>query len=128
VIVTTVERTTRTFRDGAAQAASRSLARRGFFFSETEAVDHVRLAAGAEIGPRGRRGTEEIWYVASGDGHLLHPDGTAAGHLHPGALAACSLNSDTRLRAGAGGMELVLIAVAPRHLTAGMPPRLPVAS
>jgi mannose-6-phosphate isomerase-like protein (cupin superfamily) len=127
MIVTSVERTTRTFRDGAAHTASRSLARRGFFFSETEAVDHLRLMPGAEIGVRGRRGTEEIWYVAGGDGHLIHPDGTAD-VLRRDALAACPLNSGVRLRAGEHGMELLLIAVAPRHLTAAMPPRLPVAS
>jgi mannose-6-phosphate isomerase-like protein (cupin superfamily) len=127
VIVTSIEQTTSTVRDNFPHTESRSLARRGFFFSETEAVDHLRLAPGAEVGPRGRRGTEEIWFVADGDGLLLEPDG-ASSPLHPGALALCPLNSGVRLRAGAGGMELVLVAVAPRHLTAAMPARLPVAS
>ncbi|MFF3485932.1 hypothetical protein ACFYXC_22045 [Streptomyces sp. NPDC002701] len=122
-----MDESTRTFRDGAAHTASRSLARRGFFFSETEAVDHLRLAPGAEIGPRGRGGTEEIWFVADGGGHLVDVDGTT-GALRRGALAVCPLNSGAVLRAGADGMRLVLVAVAPRHLTAAMPPRLPVAS
>ncbi|MCM2427191.1 cupin domain-containing protein [Streptomyces sp. RKAG337] len=128
MIVTTVERTTRTVRDNLPHTESRSLARRGFFFSETEAVDHLRLAPGAEIGVRGRRGTEEIWFVAAGNGFLEQPDGGSSSPLAPGSLAACALNSGVRLRAGASGMELVLVAVAPRHLTAGMPARLPVAS
>lgn len=127
MIVTTVEQTTRTLRNGAVHTASRSLARRGFFFSETEAVDYLHLAPGAEIGARGRGGTEEIWFVASGDGQLLQPDGKTS-TLHRNALAACPLNSGVRLCAGAHGMELILIAVVPRHLTVGMPPRLPVAS
>jgi mannose-6-phosphate isomerase-like protein (cupin superfamily) len=127
VIVTTVDESTRTFRNGAAHTASRSLARRGFFFSETEAVDHLHLAPGAEIGVRGREGTEEIWFVADGDGHLLHADGSTS-VLRRGTLAVCALNSGARLRAGDRGTQLVLVAVAPRHLTAAMPPRLPVAS
>ncbi|MDH6218217.1 cupin domain-containing protein [Streptomyces pseudovenezuelae] len=127
MIVTTVEQTTSTVRDNRPQLEARSLARRGFFFSETEAVDHLHLAPGAEIGPRGRRGTEEIWYVVDGDGQLLEPGGRV-GALSAGSLAACPLNSGVRLRAGTGGMRLVLVAVAPRHLTANMPPRLPVAS
>ncbi|CAM5624517.1 hypothetical protein SAVIM338S_05887 [Streptomyces avidinii] len=127
MIVTDVRDTSRTVTGGVAHTATRSLARRGFFFSETEAVDHLRLSPGAEIGPRGRAGTEEIWFVAGGDGHLLSGDGAQA-RLDPGALAVCAHDSGTRLRAGAGGLELVLVAVAPRHLTATMPPRLPVAS
>ncbi|MEV7728664.1 hypothetical protein AB0P15_28545 [Streptomyces sp. NPDC087917] len=127
MIVTNVRDTSRTVTGGVAHTATRSLARRGFFFSETEAVDHLRLSPDAEVGPRGRVGTEEIWFVAGGDGHLVARDGTRA-RLVPGALAVCGHNSDTRLRAGAGGLELVLVAVAPRHLTATMPPRLPVAS
>ncbi|MHA6761492.1 hypothetical protein [Streptacidiphilus sp. PAMC 29251] len=127
MIVTTVEETVRTLKDGTPEKSSRSLARRGFFFSETEAVDHVLLAPDAEIGDRGRAGTEEIWFVVNGGGQLLRQDGTTAA-LTRDALAACTLNSGTRLRAGADGMELVLVAVAPPHLTSGMPRRLPVAS
>ncbi|MFJ2753637.1 hypothetical protein [Streptomyces sp. NPDC087297] len=127
MIVTKVQETSRTLIGGFAHSSTRSLARRGFFFSETEAVDHLRLSPNAEIGPRGRAGTEEIWFVVSGNGVLLSSDGTAA-RLDPGALAVCGHNSGTRPRASADGMELVLVAVAPRHLTTTMPPRLPVAS
>lgn len=49
MIVTTVEETTQTFKDGAAHTASRSLARRGFFFSETEAVDHLQQIGRAHV-------------------------------------------------------------------------------
>ncbi|WP_327591603.1 hypothetical protein [Streptomyces chartreusis] len=127
MIVTTAGQPARTYRDGSAHMSGRSLARRGFLFSETEAVDHFRLTSGAEIGPRGRTGTEEVWFVAEGSGHLRRADGTTS-PLRGGALAVCCLGSGTHLCAGPGGMDLVLVAVVPRHLTAGMPPRLPVAS
>ncbi|MEO7195935.1 MAG: cupin domain-containing protein [Pseudonocardiaceae bacterium] len=127
MIVTTREETSHTLRAGTEHSRTRSLARRGFFFSETEAVDYLRLAPGSEIGPRGRSGTEEVWFVLDGDGHLTEDDGTTR-PLRRNCLAVCALNSGTRLKAGAQGMELVLVAVVPRHLTDSMPTRLPVAS
>jgi len=126
MIVTTVAETVRTLSGTAARAHSRSLARRGFFFSETEAVDYLRLAPGDEIGSRGRRGTEEAWFVFRGDGELIDPDGLAR-PLHRYTLAACPLDSGTRLRAGTQGMEVLLVAVIPEHLSTAMPARLPVA-
>ncbi len=125
MIVTAVEETVRTLR-GTAKTHSRSLARRGFFFSETEAFDYLRLAPGDEIGSRGRRGTEEAWFVLRGDGELVEQDGLAR-PLHGYALVACPLDSGTRLRAGTRGMELLLVAVIPEHLSDAMPVRLPVA-
>ncbi|MGH3974786.1 MAG: cupin domain-containing protein [Pseudonocardiaceae bacterium] len=127
MIVTTVTETVRTLNGTTTQTHSRSLARRGFFFSETEAFDYLRLAPGDEIGPRGRRGTEEAWFVSRGDGELIDPDGLTH-PLHCHTLAACPLNSGTRLRAGTQGMEILLLAVIPEHLSTVMPARLPVAS
>lgn len=125
MIVTTVRETVHTSRGTAAGTHSRSLARRGFFFSETEAFDYLRLAPGAEIGSRGRRGTEEAWFVSRGDGELVdRAGGTRPLHRH--SLAVCALDSGTRLRAGARGMEVLLVAVIPEHLSAAMPTRLPV--
>ncbi|MGH3480457.1 MAG: hypothetical protein ACRDQD_26940 [Nocardioidaceae bacterium] len=118
--------TVRTLSDTGAKTHSRTLARRGFFFSETEAFDYLRLAAGDEIGSRGRSGTEEAWFVVRGDGELIDPDGRAH-RLRRYTLAACPLDSGTRLRAGTQGMEILLLAVIPEHLSAAMPARLPVA-
>ena len=126
MIVTTVAETVRTLSGTAAETHSRSLARRGFFFSETEAFDYLRLAPGDEIGSRGRRGTEEAWFVFRGDGELIDRDGLAR-PLRRYTLAACPLDSGTRLRAGTQGMEVLLVAVIPEHLSTAMPPRLPVA-
>lgn len=127
MIVTTVAETARTLNGTGAETRSRSLARRGFFFSETEAFDYLRLAPGDEVDPRGRRGTEEAWFVFRGDGELIDRNG-GAHPLYCYTLAACSLDSDTRLRAGAQGMEVLLLAVIPDHLSRVMPARLPVAS
>ena len=126
MIVTTVAGTVRTLSGTAAETHSRSLSRRGFFFSETESFDYLRLAPGDEIGSRGRRGTEEAWFVFRGDGELIDQDGLAR-PLHRYTLAACPLDSGTRLRAGTQGMEVLLVAVIPEHLSTVMPPRLPVA-
>jgi hypothetical protein len=126
MIVTTVAKTVRTLSSTGGQNHSRSLARRGFFFSETEAFDYLRLAPGEEIGARGRRGNEEAWFVFRGDGELIDRDGLAR-PLHRYTLAACSLDSGTRLRAGGQGMEVLLVAVIPEHLSTVMPTRLPVA-
>lgn len=125
MIVTTVQATVHTSSGTGADTHSRSLARRGFFFSETEAFDYLRLAPGAEIGSRGRRGTEEAWFVSRGDGELVD----RAGRTRPlprHNLAVCALDSGTRLRAGSQGMELLLVAVIPERLSAAMPTRLPV--
>ena len=126
MIVTTVAETVRTLRSTVAQTHSRTLARRGFFFSETEAFDYLRLTAGAEVGARGRRGTEEAWFVIRGDGELIDRDGLVH-PLHRDTLVACPLNSGTRLRAGTQGIELLLLAVIPQHLSTAMPARLPMA-
>lgn len=125
MIVTMVAETVRTVNGGTEQTYSRSLARRGFFFSETEAFDYLRLAPGEEIDSRGRRGNEEAWFVFHGAGELIDHDGVAR-PLHPYSLVACPLNSGTRLRAGAQGMEILLVAVIPDHLATTMPTRLPV--
>lgn len=127
MIITTVEETVRILGGTGGETHTRSLARRGFFFSETEAFDYLRLAPGDEIGSRGRRGTEEAWFVLRGDGELVDRDGRAH-PLHRHALAACPLDSGTRLRAGTQGMEVLLVAVIPKRLSASMPARLPVAS
>jgi hypothetical protein len=124
MIVTTVAETVRTMNGTAGRTHSRSLSRRGFFFSETEAFDYFRLAPGAEIGARGRRGTEEAWFVISGDGELVG----SAGRAHPlrrYTLATCPLDSGIRLRAGTQGMEVLLVAVLPKQLSAVLPARLP---
>jgi len=126
MIVTTVAETVRTLSSTGGHNHSRSLARRGFFFSETEAFDYLRLAPAEEIGPRGRRGNEEAWFVFRGNGELIDPDGLAR-PLHRYTLAACPLDSGTRLRAGTQGMEVLLVAVIPEHLSTLMPARLPVA-
>jgi hypothetical protein len=127
MIVTTVAETVRTLSGTAAETHSRSLARRGFFFSETEAFDYLRLAPGNEIDSRGRRGTEEAWFVVRGDGELIDRDGITR-PLHRYTVVACPLDSGTRLRAGTQGMEVLLLAVIPERLAAVMPARLPVAS
>jgi hypothetical protein len=127
MIITTVTETVHTLSGTDPGTHSRSLARRGFFFSETEAFDYLRLASGDEIGPRGRRGTEEAWFVFRGDGELIDKDGSGR-PLDRYALVVCPLDSGTRLRAGTQGMEVLLIAVIPQHLSAVMPTRLPVAS
>lgn len=127
MIITTVAETVRTLRDTGAETHSRSLARRGFFFSETEAFDYLRLAPGDEISSRGRRGTEEAWFVFCGHGELIDRDGLVR-PLHRYTVVACQLDSGTRLRAGAQGMEVLLLAVIPEHLSTVMPARLPVAS
>ena len=126
MIVTTATETARTLSGTEAGIHSRSLARRGFFFSETESFDYLRLAPGAEIDSRGRRGTEEAWFVLRGSGQLLDPDGLARS-LHRYTLVACTVDSGTRLRAGAQGMEVLLVAVIPDRLSMMMPVRLPVA-
>jgi len=126
VIVTTVAETTRTLNGTGAGSHGRSLARRGFFFSETESFDYLRLAPGTEIDSRGRRGNEEAWFVLRGSGELLDRDGLAS-PLHRYTLAACPLDSGTRLRAGTQGMEVLLVAVIPVRLSTVMPVRLPVA-
>jgi hypothetical protein len=127
MIVTTVAETVRTLSGTGAETHSRSLARRGFFFSETEAFDYLRLAPGNEISLHGRRGTEEAWFVFRGDGELIDRDGFVH-PLHCYTLAACPVDSGTRLRAGTDGMEVLLLAVIPEHLSTIMPARLPVAS
>ncbi len=127
MIVTTVAETVRTLSATAAENHSRSLARRGFFFSETEAFDYLRLAPGNEIDSRGRGGNEEAWFVLRGDGELIDRDGLTR-PLHCYAMAVCPLDSGTRLRAGTQGMEVLLVAVIPKQLSTVMPARLPVAS
>jgi hypothetical protein len=127
MIVTTVAKTVRTLSSTGGQNHSRSLARRGFFFSETEAFDYLRLAPGEEIGARGRRGNEEAWFVFRGDGELIDRDGITR-PLHRYTVAACPLDSGTRLRAGTQGIEVLLLAVIPERLAVMMPARLPVAS
>ena len=62
-----------------------------------------------------------------GEGELVDRDGCAH-PLHRYALAACPLDSGTRLRAGTQGMEVLLVAVIPKRLSSAMPARLPVAS
>jgi mannose-6-phosphate isomerase-like protein (cupin superfamily) len=124
MIVTTVAATVRTMNGTVGRTHSRSLARRGFFFSETEAFDYLRLAPGAEIDARGRRGTEEAWFVVSGDGELVDSTGLAR-PLHRDNLVSCPLDSRTRLRAGTRGMEVLLLAVIPKQLSAVLPARLP---
>jgi hypothetical protein len=126
MIVTTAAETVHTLSGTGAKTHSRTLARRGFFFSETEAFDYLRLTAGDEISSRGRRGTEEAWFILRGDGELIDRGGLTH-PLHRYTLAACPLDSGTRLRAGAQGMEILLLAVIPKHLSAAMPARLPVA-
>lgn len=127
MIITTVAETVRTLSGTGTETHSRSLARRGFFFSETEAFDYLRLAPGKEIDSRGRGGTEEAWFVSRGDGELIDRDGLAR-LLRCYTVAACPLDSGTRLRAGAQGMEVLLVSVIPEHLSTVMPARLPVAS
>lgn len=114
----------RVLRDNAVHGSSRSLARRGFFHSETEAVDHLVLAPGSRIDTRGREGTEEIWFVARGGGRLVTADGTTL-PLQRNALAICPLGSGAVLHAGPDGLAAVLIAVVPPELTAAMPIRFP---
>ena len=125
MIVTTVAETVHTLSGATAQIHSRSLARRGFFFSETEAFDYLRLTPEGEISLRGRRGTEEAWFIFRGDGELIDRDGLAH-PLHRYALVACPLDSGIRLRAGTRGMEVLLLAVIPEQLSTMMPTRLPV--
>ncbi len=127
MIVTTVAETVRTLSGTAAETRSRSLARRGFFYSETEAFDYFRLDPGEEIGSRGRSGTEEAWFVVRGDGELIDRTGLAR-PLQCHTVAACPHDSGTRLRAGTQGMELLLVAVISEHLSTVMPTRLPSAS
>lgn len=126
MIVTTVTETVRTLRGTAGQTRSRTLARRGFFFSETESFDYLQLAAGEEIGARGRRGTEEAWFIIRGDGELVDRNGIAHA-IHRYTLAACPLDGGTRLRAGRQGIEALLLALIPAHLSTAMPARRPVA-
>jgi hypothetical protein len=127
MIVTTIDDIARTVAGGDQTQASRSLARRGFFFSETESIDYVWLAPQSRIGSRGRAGTEEIWFVLGGTGELVGPDGRRS-RLTACDLAVCALDSGTDIQAGPDGIDLILIAVHPRDLCAAMPTRLPVAS
>lgn len=124
MIVTTVTKTVRTLRGNAEQTHSRVLARRGFFVSEIESFDYLRLAPGARIDLRGRRGTEEAWFVIGGDGELIDSDGLTR-PLHRYTLAACPLDSGAQLRAGRQGMEVLLVAVIPERLSTVLPTRLP---
>jgi hypothetical protein len=126
MIVTRVRGGARTVRGDRMRLVSRVLARRGFFHSETESFDHVELAPGAEIGTRGRDGTEEIWLVVAGAGRLVRPDGSEL-PLRRDSLAVCGLDSGTVLRAGPQGMAAVLVSVVPDGLTRSLPVRLPAA-
>ncbi|MFI5533177.1 hypothetical protein ACIA8O_32015 [Kitasatospora sp. NPDC051853] len=114
----------RTLRGNTVRSTGRSLARRGFFHSETESVDHLDLAPGSRIDARGREGTEEIWFVVSGGGRLVGPDGSTL-PLRRHTLAVCPLDSGTTLHAGPDGLSAVLIAVVPPGLTDAMPIRYP---
>lgn len=127
MIVSTLTATVTTHQAGGPAMASRTLARRGFFFSETEAFDYHRLRARAELPGQGRAGTEEIWYVLAGTGQL-----TAAGQppapIRAGQLVVCTAPEASTLAAGEAGLELLLVAVHPERACAAMPARLPVAS
>ncbi|BFV56775.1 hypothetical protein KCMC57_up18790 [Kitasatospora sp. CMC57] len=124
MIVSRTGRAPLTLRDSAVRGTGQSLARRGFFHSETEAVDHLVLTPGSRIDGRGRAGTEEIWFVVSGGGRLVTPDGTTL-PLRRNALAVCPLDSGAVLHAGPAGLSAVLIAVVPPALTDAMPIRFP---
>ncbi|MER5865423.1 hypothetical protein [Kitasatospora sp. NPDC002040] len=113
-----------TLRDDAVRSSGQSLARRGFFHSETESVDHLRLAPGSRIDGRGRAGTEEIWFVVSGGGRLVTADGSTL-PLQRNALAVCELGSGAVLHAGPDGLTALLVAVVPPGLTDAMPVRFP---
>jgi mannose-6-phosphate isomerase-like protein (cupin superfamily) len=124
VIISRTGRAPLTLRDSGVRSAGQSLARRGFFHSETEAVDHLVLSPGARIDGRGREGTEEIWFVVSGGGRLVGPDGSTL-PLRRNALAVCPLDSGAVLHAGPDGLTALLIAVVPPGLTGAMPIRFP---
>jgi quercetin dioxygenase-like cupin family protein len=124
MIVTTLEDTAQCLRAGRPVMTTRSLARRGFFYSETESVDHLELAPGTELGSRGRSGTQELWFVTGGSGEL-HAPARPARPLRQCDLIVCPLDSGTRFRAGPDGLRLVLVAVHPPERTARLPVRRP---
>jgi len=108
----------------------RSLARRGMLHSETESVDYLRLAAGAELDPpglpgRGREGVESAWLVVRGSGWV--DGGSEPTPVGPGDVVLAPAGEPVGLRAADTDLEVVWLAVLPASASAVLPPRKPVA-
>ena len=102
-----------------AEDAYTCLARRGMLHSETEAVDHLRLAAGAVLDGRGREGIAEAWFVVAGEGALASGRSVAAG-----SLILRPAHTRDALTA-ATGLQLLILSVLPDELAGVLPPRSP---
>ncbi|MGW5052709.1 cupin domain-containing protein [Actinokineospora sp. NPDC004072] len=113
---------TRSF-DG--DAAWRCLGRRGMLFSECESFDYVRLAPGAVLDERGRDDIEEVWFVLGGAGEYT-AEGAAPLPVAAGAVLLCAHAVRGRWRnAGDAPLELLLLALMPAAVSAGLPVRTP---
>ncbi|MEU9481052.1 hypothetical protein [Streptomyces sp. NPDC048191] len=104
--------------------ARRCLARRGMLHSECEAVDHVRLPAGAPVEDSGRGGTDEVWLVLSGAVTVEEYD-SVPWRLRPGEVMLSPAGARPRLTAADGGAELLLLAVLPHDRVRRLPRRVP---
>jgi hypothetical protein len=103
----------------------KSLARRGMLFSECEAIDLLALPPGTELDDGGPDGIEKVWFAVSGHGDL-DSEGCEL-PLRSGDLVLSPADVAIRVRAGAAGLELLLLAVTPSAVSAALPARTPVA-
>jgi mannose-6-phosphate isomerase-like protein (cupin superfamily) len=120
VIVTGSTTTVRRF-GGDARVDWRCLARRGMLHSECESVDLVRLAAGTRLALASE--VDETVLVVRGS-VLLHDD-SGERTLNERALVLVPAGEKGELAAVGDEVELVLIRVWPRAISAALPPRVP---
>ncbi|MGH3889627.1 MAG: cupin domain-containing protein [Pseudonocardiaceae bacterium] len=129
MISTTTASPSRTIGAGGQQVRWRCLARRGMLHSECESIDHLRVPAHAEFGPRGTQGVESVWFVLGGAGSLLDDGWAQDGYpVRPGQLVLVPAACPVRLLAGENGLELLWLAVLPEEVSRMLPVRKPVVS
>lgn len=125
MIVTTTSHTSRTLVEENTEIRWRCLARRGMLHSETESVDHLRLAAHTDFDLGGREGIETAWLVVAGQGLVLDENTESA--VRAGDVVLAPAGRAVGFRAGAVELELVWLAVLPSALSHVLPERRPVA-
>jgi hypothetical protein len=112
-------------RDGVlGRAQWRCLARRGMLHSECEAVDFVRLTAGAELAVDAAGGVEECLLVLRGRAELRTGEGPDL-PLVPRQLVQLPWRTRATIRAVDEGTELLSIRGLPGELSKALPPRIP---
>ncbi|WP_447002176.1 hypothetical protein ACRAKI_20815 [Saccharothrix isguenensis] len=109
--------------DGPPHSTWRCLARRGMLHSETEIVDHLRVAPHDSLPHHADDVVEEALYVVAGGGEVVV--GERALPVRPGHAVLLGPDETARLVAGPEGVELISLRTMPLRVSSALPPRVP---